>query len=147
MGVAQTAAEGGYIVVRGAVNDCKEWTNRILDAVKIENQAPVTILNLPGFSVVGLNHEQVESKLSEAIKTLTGRRPETLSVEILASDVEYQTIAKEYYTSLALLIDGECPFSKARNQKIDRDQMKDRLQKIENPQEKIRLMEISRRIV
>ena len=134
--MAQTAAEGGYIVVRGAVKDCIEWPNRILDAVKIDNQEPVTILEIPGFYVVGLNHKQVENELYEAIEHVAGKRPETLSVEILASDAAYQTIAKEHLISVNALVAGSCPYRKIKDaKKIQEEEL-----------EKMRLMEISRRI-
>jgi hypothetical protein len=136
IGMAQTAVEGGYIVVRGAVKDCEAWGNRILDAVKIENQAPITILEIPGFSVIGQDHDQVENELSDAIKTITGNKPSTLTVEILISDAEYQAIAKEHLMSLKVLLDGECPLQKAKGSE----------QRREEELERMRLMEISRRI-
>jgi len=134
--MAQTAAEGGYIIVRGAVKDCSEWKNRILDTVKIGNQAPITILEMPGFSVLGLSREQVENELSEAIKKITGKRPETLSVDILVSDEEYQAIAKEQLMSLTMLVEGKCPFRKTDGAERIR----------EEELERMRLKEISKRI-
>ena len=134
-GMAQTAVEGGYIVVRGAVKDCPEWTNRILDAVKIEDQTPITILEISGFSVVGLSHDQVEKELIKAIATNTGKRPESLSVDILASDAEYQIIVKEHYRSSLMLQKGVCPHKDTEGNEQRQKEM-----------EEIRLLEISERI-
>ncbi len=139
IGMAQTANEGSYIVVRGAVKDCSEWGNRILDAVKIENQAPITILEMPGFSVLGLSHTQVEDELSDAIEKITGKRPDTLSVDILASDAEYQTIAKEYLMSQTMLVEGKCPFRKTHDIKKNREEELERL-RLEKISKRIALM-------
>lgn len=136
IGMAQTATEGAYIIVRGAVKDCSEWQNRILDAVKIENQAPITILEMPGFSIVGLSREQLENELSNAINKITGKSPVTLSVDILASDEEYQAIAKEYLMSLRMLVEGKCPYQKTEG-----------TDPIQEELERIQLLEISKRIV
>ncbi|MBE9548189.1 MAG: hypothetical protein IMF09_02195 [Proteobacteria bacterium] len=136
IGMAQTAAEGSYIVVRSALKDCSEWGNRILDVVKIENQATITILEMPGFSVVGLSRDQLENELSEAINKITGKSPETLSVDILTSDEEYQAIAKEYLFSLRMLVDGNCPYRKTNDpEEIQEEDL-----------EKMRLKDISKRI-
>lgn len=136
IGMAETATEGGYIVVRGAVKDCSEWQKRILDVVKIESQAPITLLEIPGFSVVGLSHNQLEDELSETIEKITGKSPDTLSVEVLSSDEEYQAIAKEYLMSLKMLVAGKCPYRKANDtEKNQKDEL-----------ERIRLKNISKRI-
>lgn len=108
--LAQSVGNGSYIVIRGAVEDCKAWSDRILDVAKVEDNKPVTLLNIPDISVMQLNSEQINLNLLTTIQNLTGNQPESITVEILESEAEYQSIVKEYGTSLNALLSGSCPF-------------------------------------
>ena len=107
--LAQSVHDGSYVVVRGAVEGCELWSFRILDVTRVEGDDPVSLLNIPDISVAGLTDKQVKSNLVTAIQSITGTKPESITVEILESEQEYQSIAKEYLVSLNALLDGFCP--------------------------------------
>ena len=106
---AQPLSTGDYVLIRGAVNGCESWPSRILEVEKIETEAPVVLLGLSGVEVVGLNKVEIEKELRKTIENLTGHHPSTLVVEILRSEMEYQSILREYSISLKALIAGHCP--------------------------------------
>jgi len=106
---AQPVSTGDYVLIRGAVNGCESWPSRILEVEKINTEAPVGLLGLPGLEVVGLHKVEVEEELRKTIESLTGHKPSTLVVEILRSEMEYQSVLREYSISLKALIAGHCP--------------------------------------
>lgn len=81
--LAQSAQEGSYIVVRGAVEGCEVWSDRILDVVKVDNDTPIKLLGIPDISVAGLTHKQIKSNLLMAVENHTGKKPESITVKIL----------------------------------------------------------------
>ena len=106
---AQSAHEGNYIVVRGALQSCEKWNFRILDVVKIEGTQPVEILGLQDMELLGLTKEQVSAALVTEINRRTGHAPDSLRIEILESDLDYRAITNEYLISLKAMLDGGCP--------------------------------------
>lgn len=139
---AQTADVGNFIVVSGALRGCEEWTGRILDVEKIEDDQPLRLLNLPGISVIGLDGEGILQVLESAVLQQTGNKPKSLSVQVIDSVRLPRTIFEEYGVSLRLMIDDECPEGP-----IDIPaKRKLREYKLEEDIQKIRQMELSRAV-
>lgn len=118
---AQEVEVGSYIVVRGAVQGCEQWTGRILEVVKVEPSQPVPLLGLPPLDYVGLSAEEISLVLQAKIESLTGYRPRTVWVEVLATDDEYRRIRTDYQSSVHYLSEGRCPNVSDREPGILRD--------------------------
>ena len=127
---AQVADEGSYVVVRGAVSGCERWTSRILDAVKIEGEEPISLLGIPEIDAWSLEKKQIKTNLLSAIEKLRGSEPESISVEILESEAKYNTIAREFLFSLNLLLDGSCPFKGFESMKRGNEDLEEGIEKI-----------------
>ena len=123
--LAEEAKLGSYIVVKGAVAGCEAWTDRILEIVEIESEQPVTILGLPGLSVLGLYDAEIQEMLLDAVEKETGNRPQTLSIRVIHFETEYRLLLNQYAESLNMLIGGKClrpqPPAKSREQRIEED--------------------------
>ncbi|MCW8925028.1 MAG: hypothetical protein OQJ84_02135, partial [Xanthomonadales bacterium] len=130
--LAQSVENGSYVVVRGAVEGCEAWSFRILDIAKAEDNEPVTLLNIPGITVIDLTSEQIRSNLIAAIQDLTGNEPKSISVEILDSEQKYNFIVKEYWASLNALLEGVCPFENKANRAppLDGEYWEEKIQEI-----------------
>lgn len=118
---AEEVTEGGYIVIRGAVEGCEAWPDRILEVVRIEDSEPVELLGLPPLQLIGVSAAELTKMLRSVIESRTGRRPQTLRVEILGLEDEYLTLANEYLASLHYLSEGTCPNRSSRARGIRRD--------------------------
>jgi hypothetical protein len=112
---AQRADEGDYVVLRGALLSCVQWSGRVLDVVQIENADPIQILGLPPVYILGLSPEQITRKLEDHIDELTGVEPTSIRIEILKNQAAYRTIVFEYARSWAGLIQGDCASLQPRN--------------------------------
>ncbi len=133
---ADTVKEGNYVVVRGAVKGCEHSARLIFDVVKVEDSNPISILSIPDINVIGQSAQQIELKLEDKIEHRTGRRPTTLSINILQIERDYRNILTEYRLSLAHIERLDCsPLHKRRQQYRY-------LRNLDEQMEKIRLMEL-----
>lgn len=135
----QVAEDGRYVLIKGALLGCEGWTDRVLDVEQVESGGRVSLLGINDFPVLGQEREDIEAGLLSAIKERTGRRPQTLAVEILMSRAEYEMVVPAYLTSLNYLLDKKCPtgLEKRRDRKWDLDEKN----------EMIRNMEIAKKVV
>ncbi len=114
---AKSAETVSYIVVRGAVIGCEDWTDRILNLINVKDEPNPSILGLPSIDVWGLDAAQIEESVLDTIEKSTGTKPKTLSVELIDSEPEYRLLINEYMYSLNNLMRGQCPrqFKKGNN--------------------------------
>ena len=56
---AQLAEEGSYIVIRGAVKECEDWSSRILDVVQVGDKDTITLVGIPNVFVKQINQNQI----------------------------------------------------------------------------------------
>ena len=108
---SQTADEGNYVVVRGAVQGCEHWYFRILDVVKIQGPETISLLGIPDIPVTGLDTKQIRLNLVSEIERRMGTAPKTVRIEILESDQQYEGIIDEYMRSLSSFTDKKCLYS------------------------------------
>lgn len=138
---AEEATLGGFLAVKGAIVGCDKWTDRVLELVRLESEQPLTLLGLPGFEVLGLNAGEIKELIEDRVEQDTGKRPHSLSIEVLGNEAEYRLLLDNYRAHLYALIKGErlCPYPPGKsvpwNEQLDKQE------------EEIRRIEISRILV
>lgn len=106
---ADEAEPGSYIVVRGAIAQCPNWTGRILNIEQVDGEGVVAFLQLPPLEAAGLDAGEIQKKVLDTIEEQTGHRPVTISVEILANEAEYRLLLNQYIHSLQSMVHDRCP--------------------------------------
>ena len=99
-GQSQTAEEGNYIVVRGAIIGCNKPTGRVLDVVLVDGFGVVSLVGIPNIKVKSLDGNNIKSKLLDAIESKIGNRPESVEVSVLTTIEESLALLKERDKSL-----------------------------------------------
>lgn len=137
--LAEEAVVGGFLAVRGAIVGCESWTDRVLELVRLDSEQPLTLLGLPGFDVLGLNAEEIKELIEDGVEQEAGKRPHSLTVELLKIEAEYRLLLNDYKAHLVALMKESCPSRPRRsipwNEQLD-EQM-----------EEIRRIEISKVLV
>ena len=108
--LAQEAVVGGFLVVRGAIVGCEQWTNRVLELVRLDSEQPLTLLGMPGFEVLGLNAGEIKELIGDRVEQNTGERPRSLSVDLLRHEADYRLLLNDYAAHLQALIKDSCPY-------------------------------------
>ena len=118
---------------------CEAWDDRILEIVEVVFEGQPTILGISNVPVLGNSLEAIEEFVLVAIEQSTGRRPSTLSFELVESVLELKPLIDPHRYSTKALNAGVCPPQfDYRNQREIR---------IEDQIEQIRLEELSRSVV
>jgi hypothetical protein len=130
-------ADGGskYIVVKGSTVQCPEWHNRILEVVEVKDNEYANLLGIPLIEFRPLKPKAILNYLVDSIVQLHKYEPESLSVEVLESNIEYRAIVGTFMMSLDALVKGKCLRHKTKLH-----------EKLEKDIEKIRVQELSRHL-
>jgi len=106
----QTMAPAGpedYVVVHGRMVECDN--PHILVAQQVDSELeifsldPIPVLNRTAIEIKGMISDQI------AKRRVDGKRPKSLTVEILRTEQEYLLIRDEVLRSQMLLNRGDCP--------------------------------------
>ncbi len=143
--LAQTATNGTYVVVRGAVKGCEDWTERILDIEEVKDDKPINLLDISNINVVGLEGKGIQLLLESEIKIRTGNEPKSIKVQVLDLIRLPRGIWDQYRFSLFALLDGECPVDPQRIP-VSREPPT-YPERLEKEIEKLRRLELSRALV
>jgi len=58
--IAETANIGDYVIVRGGITGCEEWSHRVLDMVEIEHETSISLIGIDDIAVLNLSQSEIE---------------------------------------------------------------------------------------
>ena len=104
-GLAQTAEPGSVIAVFGTLQECNEWTGRVLDVEEVSADGAIELLGFE-INVLDLDDKAITEQLEEGIKSKTGRTPTSLYVRV--QSIMTSDLVARYSMSLKHTIHETC---------------------------------------
>ena len=99
---------GNVILVRAEILECPNFPGILAMHRVVEGDGGLSVGNIGPIPVLGQTPLQIQSDIVDAVATKHARRPRSIRVELLSSEIEYRLVRDEILNSLSFLARGEC---------------------------------------